>query len=45
MLQEELEKLVMKEKDIIPFLKKLTPKDKKALVPFLKKFKKNCCTV
>ncbi len=39
MLEKELEEIVLKEKDIIPFLKKLTPKDKRDLVPFLKKFK------
>ncbi len=39
MLTNELEDIVKKEKDIIPFLKKLTPSDKKTLVPFLKKFK------
>ena len=40
MLEKELEEIVLKEKDIIPFLKKLTPKNKRELVPFLKKFKK-----
>lgn len=39
MLANELEDIVKKEKDIIPFLKKLTPSDKKTIVPFLKKFK------
>lgn len=39
MFEKELEEIVLKEKDIIPFLKKLTPKDKRELVPFLKKFK------
>ena len=39
MLEKELEEIVLKEKDIIPFLKKLSPKDKRDLVPFLKKFK------
>ncbi|VXB55064.1 DUF6493 family protein [Maribacter litoralis] len=39
MLKKELEQIVLKEKDIIPFLKKLNPKDKRELVPFLKKLK------
>lgn len=39
MLKEELEEIVEKEKDIIPFLKKLTTTEKKELVPFLKKLK------
>lgn len=39
MLKKELEEIVLKEADIIPFLKKLTPQDKKTLVPFLKTFK------
>ncbi|WP_053991392.1 DUF6493 family protein [Mangrovimonas sp. TPBH4] len=38
MLEKELEGIVLQEKDIIPFLKNLTPKDKRELVPFLKKF-------
>ncbi|MEL7118364.1 MAG: DUF6493 family protein [Bacteroidota bacterium] len=40
MLEKELEAIVLQEKDIIPFLKKLSPEDKRALVPFLKKFQK-----
>ncbi|WP_203256195.1 DUF6493 family protein [Hyunsoonleella ulvae] len=40
MLEKELETIVLKERDIIPFLKKLTPKDKKELVPFLRAFRK-----
>ena len=39
MLEKELEELVLKEQDVIPFLKKLTPKDKRELAPFLKKFR------
>ncbi len=40
-LKKELQQIVHQEKenDIIPFLKKLTFKEKKALVPFLKKYK------
>lgn len=40
MLEKELESIVLKERDIIPFLKKLSPKDKRDLVPFLKKLEK-----
>ncbi len=40
MLSEEIEKIVKKEKNIIPFLKKLSPTDKRELVPFLKKLHK-----
>ena len=40
MLEKELEEIVLKEQDIIPFLKKLTPKDKSGLVSFLKTFRK-----
>ena len=39
MLEQEIEAVVLNEGDIIPVLKKLTPKDKKTLVPFLKKFR------
>lgn len=39
MLEKKLEEIVIKEKDILPFLKIITPKEKRALVPFLKKFK------
>lgn len=39
MLEKELETLVLKERDVIPFLQKLTPKEKRELVPFLKRFK------
>jgi len=39
MLEKEIEKIILKEKDVIPFLKKLTPKDKRELVPFLKKLR------
>ena len=39
MLNKELEFLVLKEKDIIPFLKSLNEEDKKKLLPFLKKFR------
>lgn len=40
MLSEELENIVKSEKDIIPFLKKLSPSEKRELAPFLKKFHK-----
>lgn len=40
MLSEELEKIVKRQRKIIPFLKKLSPADKRELVPFLKKFHK-----
>ncbi|TMM55753.1 hypothetical protein FEE95_13915 [Maribacter algarum] len=39
MLEKELEEIIIKEKSIITFLKKLSPKDKRELVPFLKKLK------
>lgn len=40
MLSDQLEKIVMAEEDIIPFLKNLDDKQKRELVPFLKKFHK-----
>ncbi|MCV6630274.1 MAG: DUF6493 family protein [Flavobacteriaceae bacterium] len=40
MLEKELEKLILKERDVIPFLKKLSPKDKKEISPFVKKLHK-----
>lgn len=39
MLEKELEEIILKEKNIIPFLKKLGAKDKRELVPFMKKLK------
>lgn len=40
MLEKELENIILKEKKLIPFLQKLSPKDKRDLVPFLKEFHK-----
>ncbi len=40
MLEKELTEIVLKEKDIIPFLQSLNDKDKRSLVPFIKKFRK-----
>lgn len=39
MLKEELADILKREKDVIPFLRKLTPTEKKELVPYLKKLK------
>jgi len=40
MLEKELEEIISKERDIIPFLKKLNPKEKRELVTSLKKLYK-----
>lgn len=40
MLEKEIESIVLKEKDVIPFLKNLTSKDKREIAPFLKKLHK-----
>ena len=39
MLEKELEDIVLKEQDIIPFLKKLNQKERRSLAPFLQKFR------